>query len=670
MGSGLLETLKCRRNPRSGFVVETGLFLGLAEKWNRGDVRQMNLRWLNALLWGNSVALAWMWGLGLFFSVQITFMFGLQGLLMFAVPNAIGLALFGVLTHIVAKRHPGGDESLALFFDKFSKPFRLIFYIYQIVALSLTVFALVKYLFVPLLGTMEGFDGKAVVALAVTMSVFVLLAVGCLFGEEFGIRKIKAGHALLGALMVVCIASVLIVLVPTGVGSGVEGLGAENGYEMSRFWGLVVPVVVGFLVGPWLDLQHWQRAIQIHREKTSIRLSYIFGGLMFFLLLMFHGYVAMWVMGNAGESFKLATGALDDLVYGHSIAVQYFSAGFAGNSWIPVAYFGFLLICVIATLDSGYVSLKWFLEKNVEKSENMLISIVPKQIISSPIPTFFVVAVITVFGYFARFELEYFMVFYASFFVGYAALAIARCFVPNSQQSLPQIRMFSMACLCLVIFAFGYMVNQNALMYVGSLLPLVYVAWLVTTTDLLRLVTEKAGEVMDAAAEIPAIKKAIAKNMPAPQKSEVAAPEAGYDHNVAGHFESKWFVYSMIATYQDTNSVGNVYFGMYPLYVGKTRELFFNAAMPDFDLKTTKFYILTRSFEHKFVRETREFDTITVKIKVADTNRKFATLEHQIFGSEGQLLGKGKQSLLFVSSKDYGLLDVPSEVYTAFMKYL
>ena len=126
----------------------------------------------------------------------------------------------------------------------------------------------------------------------------------------------------------------------------------------------------------------------------------------------------------------------------------------------------------------------------------------------------------------------------------------------------------------------------------------------------------------------------------------------------------------MIATYADTNSVGNVYFGMYGMYVGKTRELFFNTAMPDFDLKTTKFYILTRSFEHKFVREAREFDTITVKIKVADFNRKFCTLEHQIFGSDNELLGKGKQSLLFVASKDYALLDIPSEVYTAFMKYL
>ena len=629
----------------------------------------MNLRWLNALLWGNSVALAWMWGLGLFFSVQISFMFGMRGLLMFAVPNAIGLALFGWLTQIVANKHQGGHESLALFFDKFAKPFRLIFYIYQIVALSLTVFALVKYLFVPLLATFEGFTGNAVVALAVAMAVFVLLAVGCLFGEEFGIRKIKAGHALLGVLLLACVITVLFSLSPLDIGDGVLGLGAHYGYTENRFWGLAVPLVVGLLVGPWLDLQHWQRAIQIHRENTSIRLSYVFGGLIFFCLLMFHGFFAMWVMGHSSQRIELTASTLDDLVYGHHLVVEYFSKGFSGNSWVPTAYFGFLVICVMTTLDSGYVALKWFLEKNVEKSDNMLLSIIPKQIVCSPIPTFVVVAIITLIGFFAKFEVEYFMVFYASFFVGYAALAIARCFVPNSQQPLPQIRMFSMACLCLVIFAFGYMIDQNVLMYIGSLLPLAYVVWLVTTTDLLRLVTEMADQVMHAAAELPAI-RALSKQEPAVATSEVTAPAAAGDYNLAGHFEGKWFVYSMIATYQDTNSVGNVYFGMYPLYVGKTRELFFNAAMPDFDLKTTKFYILTRSFEHKFVRETREFDTITVKIKVAEANRKFCTLEHQIFGADGQLLGKGKQSLLFVSSKDYGLLDIPPEVYTAFMKYL
>ncbi len=140
-------------------------------------------------------------------------------------------------------------------------------------------------------------------------------------------------------------------------------------------------------------------------------------------------------------------------------------------------------------------------------------------------------------------------------------------------------------------------------------------------------------------------------------------------HSIAGHFEGKWFVHTFIATYADTNSVGNVYFGMYAMWVGKTRELFFNQVMPKFNLHDTPYYILTRSFEHKFVRETREFETVSVRIRVASYNRKFVTLEHEIVDSHGQLLGKGNQSLLFVSSTDYKMLDIPQEVTAAFISY-
>ncbi len=621
----------------------------------------MNFRWLNAILWGNSVALSWMWGLGLFFSVQMTFMFGLQGLLMFAIPNALGLMLFGLLTQNVAKSHSGGQESLAIFFDKFSKPFRLILYLYQIVALSLTVFALVKYLFVPL-----QLAAGPLLAMYLCLIVFVILAAGCLFGEEFGITKIKLSHAMMGGILVICVGVILFNLKPLVPEPFQWTSPFQDMWRGARFYGYAIPLVIGLLVGPWLDLQHWQRAIQIHREKTSIRASYFFGGSIFFLMLLFHGSLAMWVMKADPANFA-ATVGLDKFNYAHDLVTQYMQRNPGAGGIMRMAYFIFLGICALTTLDSGYVALKWFLEKNVEKSDNMLISLIPKQILGSPVPTFIIIGGITLIGILAKLQLEYFMVFYASFFVGYAALAIARCYVPNSQQPLPQIRMFMMSSVSLVIFAFGYMSSQTVWLIAGSIAPLAYVMWLVFNADLLRVVTEKAGEVMEAASEIPAI-KAIAKTATVVTGSDVVAP---HDHHaLGGHFEGKWFVYSMIATYQDTNSVGNVYFGMYALFVGKTRELFFNVAMPDFDLKTTKFFILTRSFEHKFVREAREFDTITVKIKVADFNRKFCTLEHQIFGSENELLGKGKQSLLFVSSKDYALLDIPSEVHQAFMKYL
>jgi acyl-CoA thioesterase FadM len=621
----------------------------------------MNFRWLNALLWGNSVALAWMWGLGLFFSVQMTFMFGLQGLLLFAIPNAAGLMLFGFLTQIVARNHDGGRESLAIFFDRFAKPFRLIFYLYQILALTLTVFALVRYLFVPLrLASGDLF------LIYLCLVVFVILAAGCLFGEEFGIQKVKLSHALLGLLLLACIGVILFGLQPFLPASFTWSAPFPGEWTGPTIYGYAIPLMVGLLVGPWLDLQHWQRAIQIHRENSSIRLSYFFGGCIFFLLLLFHGCLALWVMNKEGAPLSV-TVAQDGFKYAHDLVTRYFINNSATAGWMPLAYFSFLSICVLTTLDSGYIALKWFLGGIVEKSDNMLISLVPKQIIGSPIPSFMLIGIVTLGGIWAKLELEYFMVAYASFFVGYAALALARCFVPNSQQPLPQIRMFSMASMSIVIFAFGYLNSQTLLLLLGSLLPLIYGIWLVFNTDLLRVATEKAGEVIEAAAaEIPAI-RAMTRVATAVTGSDVKAPAD--THALAGHFEGKWFVYSMIATYADTNSVGNVYFGMYPMFVGKTRELFFNATMPDFDLKTTKFYILTRTFEHKFVREAREFETITVKIRIAEYNRKFCTLEHQIFNSDHALLGKGKQNLLFVSSKDFSLLDIPPEVYTSFIRY-
>ncbi|MDP3850285.1 MAG: hypothetical protein Q8Q59_07270 [Luteolibacter sp.] len=626
----------------------------------------MNFRWINSLLWGNSVALAWMWGLGLFFSVQMTFMFGLRGLLLFAIPNALGLMGFGFLTQIVARRHAGGQESLALFFEKFSKPFRLILYLYQVIALALTVFALTRYLFDPL-KLVTG----SMMPLYLCMVVFVVLAAGCLFGEEFGIQRIKIGHGILGGLLLACVAAVLFSLNPLIPENLQWGPVLPDAWKGPDLFAYAIPLLVGLLVGPWLDLQHWQRAVQIHRENTSIRMSYMFGGVIFFLLLLFHGCLAAWVMSKGGVDSYGNKDSLDGFRYAHQMVVQYIDRLDAGSKGLlPVAYFSFLGICVLTTLDSGYVALKWFLGANLGKSQNLLIGMLPKRLLESPIPTFFLVMLITLVALVAKLELEYFMVFYASFFVGYASLAIARCFVPNSQQPLPQIRMFSLASISLVIFAFGYCTDADSLLILGSMLPLIYVAWLVFNTDLLRVVTEKAGEVLEAAAhEIPAI-KTITKTASAISATQVSAPMPQDAHAISGHFEGKWFVYSLIATYQDTNSVGNVYFGMYGLFVGKTRELFFNSVMPDFDLKTTKFYILTRSFEHKFVRESREFDVITVKIRVADFNRKFCTLEHQIFGSDNELLGKGRQSLLFVSSKDYGLLDIPSEVYTAFMPHI
>ena len=206
-------------------------------------------------------------------------------------------------------------------------------------------------------------------------------------------------------------------------------------------------------------------------------------------------------------------------------------------------------------------------------------------------------------------------------------------------------------------------------MILGSILPVGYVGWLLVKPgaghEFIGGVEELEDTVGGPAGELAGREEKIepGRVVPFPQ-AEGAVPT-----DLFGHFEGKWFVHTFVATYADTNSVGNVYFGMYAMWVGKTRELFFNRCLPKFNLKTTPYYILTRSFEHKFTRETREFERVSVKIKVGEYNRKFVTLEHQIFDSSGNQLGKGKQQLIFVSSGDYKLLDIPDEVYEAFVAY-
>ena len=252
------------------------------------------------------------------------------------------------------------------------------------------------------------------------------------------------------------------------------------------------------------------------------------------------------------------------------------------------------------------------------------------------------------------------MIFFATFFVGYSVLAIGRAFMNGPVNVIPQVKMFCIGSVAVVVFAFGYFLHYPIFQILASLLPLAYVFWLLFKPFVGEDFTTGTEELEETA---------VASVIPLTPVNTVLTPAPTGTHDISGHFEGKWFVHTFIATYADTNSVGNVYFGMYAMWVGKTRELFFNRLMPKFNLKETPFYILTRSFEHKFVRETKEFETVSVKIRVAGHNRKFAMLEHEIYDSTGSLLGKGNQSLLFVSSTDYKMIDIPNDVMTAFLAY-
>ncbi|MEM9399566.1 MAG: thioesterase family protein [Verrucomicrobiota bacterium] len=620
---------------------------------------------VNPLLWGNSIALSWMWGLGLFFSVQITYHFGLFGLLSFAIPNALGLVIFGMILQKVADRKDS-PESLADFYAQWSKPFRLVLFLYQVLAITLTIFAVIRYLWQPLgLGNFFPFF------LSLPLTVLVILATASIFGEEFDITHIKYSHAVLLCILAVAV-SFLISRVDFQIIGESEWFAPAKHLFESKYWGYEIPICIGLLLGPWLDLQQWQRAIEIRRERSSILIAYLVGAALFFSLLLFHGVLTQWVKSIVtGETLATLVNENYGREYGQQLIAKFIFENEMLRSFAFPFYCTFISICILTTLDSGYIATRWFLSSNVKKSKHIIFSILPERLVTSPIPTLIFCGGFTILATVVNLELEYFMLFYATFFVGYSALGITRCFSSNPSVPLPQVKLFCVGSFSVVVFSYGYFQSQAITQIIASLIPLAYVLWLLLKPgedeelDLPHVIKSEAASIIS---HVKKTASAVSSGQLGQEVKVIEVPAAQHQNGFVD--DQNWFNYSLTATYSDTNSVGNVYFAMYPMWVGKTRELFFNLVLPDFDLKHTEFYILTRSFEHKFVRESKEFDEITVKIKVGDTNRKFTTLDHRIYDMNNELLGKGSQSLMFVSSSDYKLIDIPQSVYSAFMKYM
>ncbi len=633
------------------------------------------------LLWGNSIALAWTWGIGMFFSVQMAVQFGLRGLLIYSAINATGLALFGIINAYLARKQTAAE--LETRFMAVASKFKFALLFYQVMAITLTLFTVLKYVSLPL--------GVLSILVAVTF-----IGATIFIGEEFSIRKLKYIHffysiaiaaslwALLDSELFATQFSWTSLPLPEPLMTGLVKLHPPV-YEYA-FW---VPVLVGFAFGPWLDLQHWQRVIQIKKENLPVGISYAFGGLIFFSIIVIDGIIALAayeyfpaVLGLNKINATLHTQSTL-MLQAKDIITQVLNIHPQLNMLLSF-YVTFVVLGAISTFDSGYVALKWYLTKLLADSKSIVFSFVPKSLFSSPIPWFLACTVIATttmhfselgkiamrfdpkLEKFFRFELEYYMGFFAVFFIMYAVTLIRSVVDKEHDKNFSGLRMFATGLCSTSVFGIGYFSENTIIMAIASLIPVVYGIYTVSKDlDIVsKLTHEPEDEDVSAKAITEAHKAELIPNY------NYQLPVGATPVSVPGcYMQDGWFVHSFIPTYQDTNSVGNVYFAMYAMWVGKTRELFFLETMPGFDPKTSAFLILTRSYEHKFIRETQEFVPVTIHLKIADYNRKFVTMEHKIYNSSGELIGKGKQSLMFVSSKDYALIDIPGEVYQAYLPY-
>jgi acyl-CoA thioesterase FadM len=576
----------------------------------------MNLR---SLVWAPTIALSWLWGLGFFYSIHVTLTYGWLGFIGFAVPNALGLGLFG---WIVGRAKSSPDLIVKSFEDSYGG----VILLFQFASAAITIFGFVAYFWAPMYGA----------GAAIGVALFLLGASA--IGHGLSLTGLKRLHV--AALVVALVAGALSLFALSG---SKDAWTVPLASFDSRFYGLVVPTLVGFLLGPWLDIQHWQRAAAIHREGGSVGLAYAVGAVLFFGLLSLNALLAA-AAGKGGivisaDGLPAAEGAV-------AFASAHLPAGLLGAGG---AYAVWTTLALGTTIDSSYSATRWFLATKQSRSVSAVLALIPPGVASSPLWIIACATFVAAVAYRANVGLIYLMLPFATLFVSSAACLV--CEVLGGRRIYDPVLCFLIGCAAAIIFVLGYLPPT----------PL-----FLTLSPLVGLIGAAPAIVGFFAPQPNGDGRAVVEFADAPP---VGIATTALDVVSSHGFDGQWFVMHLTPTYDDTNSVGNIYFANYVRWVGKARELFFNICMPSFDLKTTQYYVLTRSFTHDFRVEAKEFEAITVRIRISGHNRKFVTLQHEIYGGAHEMLGRGEQTLMFVDTKSNRPLDIPGEIIRGFLPY-
>lgn len=138
----------------------------------------------------------------------------------------------------------------------------------------------------------------------------------------------------------------------------------------------MVPTLVGFLLGPWMDVPQWQRVVEIRRAGGSSAIAYGGGALLFLGLLSL----------NAALAAAVGTGHARILSDGLPAAQGAVAIGIRA-AHLDLAAIGFTLwavIAVISTIDSSYAATRWLMTQITTRSTAPLMAFVPEGLVASP----------------------------------------------------------------------------------------------------------------------------------------------------------------------------------------------------------------------------------------------------------------------------------------------
>jgi YbgC/YbaW family acyl-CoA thioester hydrolase len=573
-----------------------------------------------SVLWAPTIALSGSWGFGSFYAVHVTLAYGWLGFLLFAFANVGGLFLFGWL---LGSGKRGVDEILLSAEERYF----VLFLIAQICAIAIAIYGFVADVWTPIVGA------KA----ATGAGLLVLL--GCSIGHASVLTALKRLH---GVYLAIGLIAAVVTLEASRGSPGAPSI-PVSAFD-SRFYGLVAPMLVGALLGPWTDIRQWRRAAQICHEGGSLLSAFCGGALILFGLLGLSALLAAGVAPARLMSFADGLWGTESSV---ATIVEHRGSVLAGGAFLVWG-----AIAALAAIDGAYESLKALTLSVVARSAAPLMALMPNRFVASPLWIVLVAFAATGVVLYCGLSFSYLVIPLATLLAGSAACLI--CEALGGEPMYDATLSYLIGLSALLIFASGYAPPTPALMTIAPLVGLLAAAPSIAALCGWRRSGDKSPRT-----------QTVARSEPAPATVTIA----NHDAAASFGFDGEWFVLHVLPTYEDTNSVGNIYFSNYLRWVGKARELFFHACMPDFDLNTTDFYVLTRSIRHDFRREAREFEPVVVRIKISHYNRKFVTLVHEVQSETRGLLGRGEQSLMFVDTHDFHPLDIPRAILEHFGPY-
>lgn len=122
--------------------------------------------------------------------------------------------------------------------------------------------------------------------------------------------------------------------------------------------------------------------------------------------------------------------------------------------------------------------------------------------------------------------------------------------------------------------------------------------------------------------------------------------------------------------YGETDKMGYVYYGVYPLYyeVGRT-ELMRNFDYPYKKIEDMGIMLPVRSLDVKYYQAAKYDDLLTVKTTIKEMPTAKITFHYEILNEEGVLLNEGNTTLVFVDETTRRPIKAPKELLDQLKPY-